>query len=227
MRRREGKGRDIMSINVFVILIFFVIAVSLFFLIKRKNDVRKTKWLVVAFIDLGLSLIGRKTKTENYLLTEKSENIRHSMEKDFLDAIFSQYKDKNTQAILSKHFALFKEACLFSVFHLLLIKKNEKFYNMINSELVSRLSEGLSIIEQKQNFNYINLFLDQFDSFFMKKVEIQDTLPYVFWNVAVEKYPELFSSSDSLGLIRNMFLFDIYESYFTIIQDVLKANKIV
>ena len=48
-----------------------------------------------------------------------------------------------------------------------------------------------------------------------------------FWNVAVEKYPELFSSSDSLGLIRNMFLFDIYESYFTIIQDVLKANKIV
>ena len=181
------------------------------------------EYIVFNIVNLALSLIGEKTKMKNYFLTKKSEQNRCKVEKGILDMLFINYKDKNTQDILLKHFRVFKIACVHSIFHLLLIRQNKELCNECSIMFDNKLESSMLPSEWEQISEYSNLFLDQFDNYFKEGLKIQYALPYVFWNVARNKYPTLFSWKASLSLMSNHVLFHYYLFLFTTIEDIMKG----
>ena len=190
----------------------------------KKFQAVSYKSLAISFVDMGLALIGCKTpETQNILLTSESEKSRELVEKNFIEALYLTYQDVNIREMLMKHFMLFKESMLIYIFTSLL--KDESFEGsfceLILSELVSRLSEGLNFIETQEQDVYRLIFLKYLDDSFMQTYEMQQAVLASFWNTAIQKYPDYFSQRDSLHLVINYFLCNIFLYTYDVIEGTL------
>lgn len=102
-----------------------------------------TFYMAEHLVNIGLSHIGRKTKTQNPYITPKQTEERQKIERPFLKLLADNYKDEATRKTLAQYFMLYKEMILFVIFAMTL-KQNPALYTEVKGRLRERLSEGLS-----------------------------------------------------------------------------------
>ena len=215
----KGNFMSLMFYGILVLIVFFGFA---FFMSRRHSDDMYN--FASALVDMGLALIGRKTRSGNTFFTEKIEKSRHIVESPFLDYLFEKFKDEERRKILMLHFMEFKEMCLFKVFFLTL-RDNPTLYKIVCHDLYEKLSEGLSTSEQNQKSEYQATLTKHFNEAFNSVKEVQWAIRQSFWNTVIEKHPHLFTPHDSLNLWMNQCLCNIFLDTYEFLAGVIKEES--
>lgn len=170
-------------------------------------------------VDFGLAIIGRKTQEYNMFYTQKSKELSRMSEEPFLKMLFENFKDNKRRSILLKHFMEFKEVCLFKIF-MIILKNDQKLRTVISRILSKKLFKDMSPLEIKEKKEYQSLLSEHFNKAFMSTKEITLAIERAFWDTLIEKYSDLFTQNDSLGLLMNDYLYDIFQNIYDLVKNV-------
>ncbi len=137
-------------------------------------------------VNIGLTHIGRKTKTANPCITPVQMEEHQSIERPFLKLLADSYKDEVTRKTLTQYFMLYKEMLLFLIYATML-KKNPVLHIEVKGKLKERMSEGLSQEAIKKRNDYWRELSMKFYEESKGTQNIGHVLEAVFWDKLPKK----------------------------------------
>ena len=146
-------------------------------------------------MSIGLASIGRKTRMMNKYMTAEQIEMRRRIEYPFLKVLADRYKDEKQRKILSRHFMLFKEMCLFISLGVILRDKKRE-HERIKIDLTHRLSEGLTVQAREWRDDYWRILTKNFYDRYTENKDIGQSLSQSFWGTLSMKYPEILITED-------------------------------
>lgn len=148
-------------------------------------------------MNIGLASIGRKTKIMNKYMTAERIEMRRRTEYPFLKLIADKYKDENERKILSKHFMLFKEMCLFIAIGVILRAKKSE-HERVKADLTHRLSDGLTVQVRSWRDEYWRTLTKNFYDSYTASDDIELSLSKSFWGTLSYKYSYILVTEDTV-----------------------------
>ena len=173
--------------------------------------------IVRKLVDVGLSHIGRKTRKENAYLTPETEQERHAVERPFLRLLADRYRDAEQRKILSKHFAFFKEMCLFIVFSALL-RQDIELHERVKAELKARLKAGMTALGWKHRNDYWSKLSKNFYDEYMRTKDMKSALSYSFCRTLGELNPDIPEMQNVSGEQYSEYIFKIFKYSYSAVE---------
>ena len=181
-------------------------------------------------VEVALATIGRKTRSNDEFFTSWRREFRLGIEYPLFSYCHNKYGSTQKYDLFVSRFSYFKEACLFTIFEILLGDKG--IYNHIRKALICALCEDLLPSEIPGRIELYTQICSDIgfggDRLYMfKEMSVEESIFISYWNTLIEDYPKIFLNKEKEDKQFIQFFLDIFVKYCEEIGNICVKSKLI